>query len=83
MEITNDTIRYKSRKQTVEDIKNVLMTMPYMMKHELQREEFETCAQLRDIIVPLNKYLTRELEYKDIKQALAFGMMKFEEWMPF
>lgn len=58
------------------EVRLVISKIDEILAKDLKNEDYEDCARLRDIKELLNKFLTNELQYNDIKADLSFAKEK-------
>ena len=76
MPSNTDDLYNEIMKNKPHEVRLVLSKIDEILAKDLKNEDYEDCARLRDMKEPLNKFLTNELQYNDIKDDLSFANEK-------
>lgn len=76
MTSNTDDLYNEIMKNKPNEVRLVLSKIDEILAKDLKNEDYEDCARLRDMKEPLNKFLTNELQYNDIKDDLSFANEK-------
>jgi hypothetical protein len=62
--------------QRPKEVELVLSKIEEMLNKDLENEDYEDCARLRDMREPFKMFLKNELQYDDVKDNLSFAKQK-------
>lgn len=76
MKNSSDELYNEIMKNIPNEVRLVLSKIDEILAKDLKNEHYEDCARLRDMKEPLNKFLTNDFQYNDIKDDLSFAKEK-------